>query len=82
MIFDVPTRDHIPSLVSAFETSPFYKSFLSDGQSKDHTVRCIYHLCGEGVLEDERYRALMNKFDPDVYVGYPNIVLRMRVLTV
>lgn len=46
-------------------------SFLSQlrgVESSDYVVRVIFHMCGDGVLEDERYKAFMRGFGPDVRV--------------
>ncbi|KAH9174677.1 hypothetical protein EDB89DRAFT_1949681 [Lactarius sanguifluus] len=66
MILDVPTPDHIESLVSAFAT-PAYSNFWvknPDGR-RDYAVHVIHHLLGSGVLEDERYKSFMNGFSDD-----------------
>ena len=68
MVFDVPSPIYIPSLTSAFETHPFYKRFLGTEHTMEHTVYTIFHLCGEGVLEDDRYKSLLSKFAPGVHV--------------
>ncbi|KAF5351284.1 hypothetical protein D9758_007983 [Tetrapyrgos nigripes] len=69
IIADVPTPGHIPSLVSSFSGSPFYSKFRSNRPEdlQDHVVRVIYHICGEGVLEDERYLDFMRGFGPQVH---------------
>ncbi|KAH9053195.1 hypothetical protein EDB87DRAFT_1815754 [Lactarius vividus] len=66
MILDVPTPDHIESLVSAFAT-PAYSNFRlkTPDSRKDYAVHAIYHLLGSGVLEDERYKSFMNGFSDD-----------------
>lgn len=69
MILDVPSPNHIPSLVSAFEGSSFYSRFLGVDHAEDHNVHSIFHLCGEGVLEDSRYKSLLAKFAPSVHVN-------------
>ena len=69
MVFDVPTPQHIPSLVSAFENSAFYSHFVGVEHRKEYMVHAIFHLCGQGVLEDERYKSLLAKFAPDVHVS-------------
>ena len=63
MILDVPTPDHIESLVSAFAT-PAYSNFRvkHPDSRKDYSVHVIYHLLGSGVLEDERYKSFMDGF--------------------
>jgi ribonuclease Z len=66
IILDVPTPDHIESLVSAFST-PAYSPFRvkMPEHRKDYVVHVIYHLLGSDVLEDERYKSFMNGFDSD-----------------
>ena len=66
IILDVPTPDHIESLVSAFSTpaySPFRVKMPAD--RKDYVVHVIYHLLGSNVLEDERYKSFMDGFGDD-----------------
>jgi ribonuclease Z len=66
IILDVPTPDHIESLVSAFSTpaySPFRVKMPVDRE--DYVVHVIYHLVGSNVLEDERYKSFMNGFSND-----------------
>ncbi|KAI6010112.1 hypothetical protein EDC04DRAFT_3072447 [Pisolithus marmoratus] len=66
LLLDTPTLAHIPSLLAGFaDGGPFAK--YRKLKSEDHIVRVIHHLCGDGVLEDERYRAFMNEFGPDVH---------------
>lgn len=66
LLLDTPTLAHIPSLLAGFaDDGPFSK--YRQLNSKDHVVRVIHHLCGDGVLEDERYRSFMNEFGPDVH---------------
>lgn len=71
MIFDVPSPDHIPSLVSAFAETAFYSRLCSKREEdrKDYLVHAIFHLCGNDVLEDNRYKEFMNKFSDAVHVG-------------
>jgi ribonuclease Z len=66
IILDVPTPDHIESLVSAFST-PAYSPFRVKipAHRKDYVVHVIYHLLGSNVLEDERYKSFMNGFADD-----------------
>jgi ribonuclease Z len=66
IILDVPSPDHIESLVSAFAT-PAYSPFRVKGPAnrKDYAVHVVYHLLGSNVLEDERYKAFMNGFSDD-----------------
>ncbi|KAJ6581025.1 hypothetical protein B0H19DRAFT_1060707 [Mycena capillaripes] len=63
IILDVPSPSYIPSLLDSFNRSQFYSKIQSE--SSEYTVRSIFHLCGEGVLEDERYVGFMNKFPAD-----------------
>jgi ribonuclease Z len=66
IILDVPTPDHIESLVSAFAT-PAYSPFRVEkpAHRKDYVVHVIYHLLGSNVLEDERYKSFMSGFSDD-----------------
>jgi len=66
IILDVPTPDHIQSLVSAF-SAPAYSPFRvkMPAHRKDYVVHVIYHLLGSNVLEDERYKSFMNGFADD-----------------
>jgi ribonuclease Z len=66
IILDVPTPDHIESLVSAFST-PAYSPFRvkTPAHRKDYVIHVIYHLLGSNVLEDERYKSFMNGFADD-----------------
>ena len=70
MILDVPTIEPISSLTSAFNESPFYSQFRSrdDAQKKAYVVHAVFHLCGNGVLENETYKAFMNGFSEDTQV--------------
>ncbi|KAI0710377.1 hypothetical protein C8T65DRAFT_648151 [Cerioporus squamosus] len=64
LILDVPTPAHIPSLLASFTDSPFFAKHRSKDKDirKEHPVHAVYHLCGDGVLEDERYKEFMNGF--------------------
>ncbi|KAF9269308.1 hypothetical protein L218DRAFT_969838 [Marasmius fiardii PR-910] len=64
LILDVPTPAHIPSATQPFVDSRFFKRFRSnaDGDLADYAVRSVFHICGEGVLEDERYKSFMRGF--------------------
>ncbi|KAK7031534.1 mitochondrial ribonuclease Z [Favolaschia claudopus] len=63
LILDVPSPSYIPSLLKTFSSSPFFSEFQN--RSPNYTLQAIFHLCGEGVLEDERYIEFMNKFPID-----------------
>jgi ribonuclease Z len=67
IILDVPFPSYIPSLLDSFTRSPFYCKMQSE--SPEHTIHSIFHICGEGVLEDERYVEFMNKFPTDTNVS-------------
>ncbi|RDB18569.1 Ribonuclease Z, mitochondrial [Hypsizygus marmoreus] len=69
VILDIPTTAHISALISSFGESPFYKRFRSEDPEdlKEYAVRSVFHICGKGVLEDERYVAFMNGFIPSVH---------------
>ncbi|TCD68735.1 hypothetical protein EIP91_009881 [Steccherinum ochraceum] len=64
MILDVPSVDHIPSLVSAFNDSPFYSSLRSQNEThqKEHVVHAVFHILGNDVLENKTYRSFMDGF--------------------
>ncbi|KDR80789.1 hypothetical protein GALMADRAFT_153220 [Galerina marginata CBS 339.88] len=73
VILDVPSVAHIPALVASFRDSEFYRKFWSEDPSyfnspdPEYTLRLAYHMCGEGVLENESYKAFMNGFGPAVH---------------
>ena len=71
MILDVPSQAHIPDLTSSFD-SPFYSTFRSkDAEDlKKYNVHIIYHLLGDGVLEDPRYLEFMNGFPDHTHVSF------------
>lgn len=59
--------------MSSFKNSQFYQKFLvndisSSSSSDDVEIRAIYHHCGDGVLEDDGYKAFMNAFCPGAHV--------------
>ncbi|KAH9990962.1 hypothetical protein BJV74DRAFT_920412 [Russula compacta] len=66
IILDVPTPDHIESLIATF-TTPAYSPFRvkKPASRKDCVVHVIYHLLGSNVLEDERYKSFINGFSDD-----------------
>jgi len=73
LILDIPSPAHINSLVNSFKESELYRKIWSeDGTSPpsvpDLELRAIYHLCGDGVLEDSRYKNFLNGFGPHVHV--------------
>jgi len=77
IILDVPSADHIDSLISSFGPSGlYYKFWCNDSGSasvsgeEEHIVRVVHHLVGDGVLEDERYKTFMNGFGSQAHVSY------------
>jgi ribonuclease Z len=71
LILDVPTVSHIPSLVSSFTESPFYAKFRSQEMEdrRQYAVRAVFHICGDGVLDDAGYRSFMRGFASDAHVS-------------
>ncbi|KAF9525128.1 hypothetical protein CPB83DRAFT_860056 [Crepidotus variabilis] len=71
LILDTPSPDHIPSLLATFSESEFYRQLWNESgsstQGQQITLRAIYHLCGDDVLEHEQFRILMKGFGPDVH---------------
>ncbi|RPD65585.1 hypothetical protein L226DRAFT_479775 [Lentinus tigrinus ALCF2SS1-7] len=69
LILDVPTPAHIPSLLASFTESPFFAKYRSKAADvrKEYPMHAVYHLCGEGVLEDERYKEFMNGFSEETH---------------
>ena len=72
IVLDIPSTLCIPSLLSSFKSSAYYRKFWSEDHSllkkEDYTVRTVYHMCGDGVLENEDYKAFMNGFSSDTNV--------------
>ncbi|KAJ6561082.1 hypothetical protein DFH09DRAFT_1035940 [Mycena vulgaris] len=64
LVLDVPSPAYIPSLISSFDKSPFYAKLRSTRAPDlaEFVVRSVFHICGEGVLEDTRYIQFMNGF--------------------
>ncbi|KAI8388141.1 beta-lactamase-like protein [Radiomyces spectabilis] len=69
LVIDCPSVDYIESLT----TSSMFKEYQTTDESSRPNL--IIHLLGKQVLEDERYRAWMNKFSPktDHIVGSEEI---------
>lgn len=77
LVLDVPTTSHIPSLLSTFTNSDYYRHFRSKGltDSGDFSdVGIIYHVLGEGVLEDRRYGEFLQGFNDNVHVSTSPII--------
>lgn len=70
LVLDIPTPNHIPSLIKAFEDPSYFARFRSatEEERKERRVHAVFHLCGDGVLEDERYKTFMNTFSLDTQV--------------
>ncbi|KAJ7035559.1 hypothetical protein C8F04DRAFT_1037200 [Mycena alexandri] len=69
IVLDIPSPTYIPSVVSSFEQSPLYAKLRSTRPEDlaEFTVRIVFHLCGDGVLEDPRYVEFMNGFPPSAH---------------
>lgn len=67
----MPTVAHIPTLVASFTDSPFFSRYRSKDVAirKEQPLYAVYHICGAGVLEDERYKEFVNGFSDDSYVS-------------
>ena len=59
-------------MLSGFANSKYFSKYLwkEVKDSKQHKVGAIFHLCGDGVLEDERYKKFMVDFGPEVQVRF------------
>ena len=68
LLLDTPTLAHIPDLLAGFADGGPFAKYHQVG-SKDYVLKVVYHLCGDDVLEDERYKSFMNQFGPDVHVS-------------
>lgn len=69
VVLDVPTPDHIPSIVEQFGGESYFSRFRESGKDGEYRTHLVVHLCGEGVLEDVRYKAFMNSFPEGTQVG-------------
>ena len=71
IIVDVASPDQIPQLMAHFTESPFYSRFRSKRQEdqQECITSVVHHLCGEGILEDERYKEFMDGFPESVQVS-------------
>ncbi|KAI0777745.1 hypothetical protein BD413DRAFT_640429 [Trametes elegans] len=69
LVLDVPTPAHILSVLASFSESPFFSQYRSKAEEvrKKHPVHAVFHLLGEGVLEDERYKEFMNGFSDETH---------------
>ncbi|KAH0834911.1 beta-lactamase-like protein [Lanmaoa asiatica] len=69
LLLDTPTLAHIPALLSSFVDSGHFARYLwkHAEESKLHKVQAVFHFCGDGVLEDERYKTFMDDFGPEAH---------------
>ncbi|KAI0826548.1 hypothetical protein BC628DRAFT_239357 [Trametes gibbosa] len=69
IILDVPSPAYIPSVIASFTESPFFAKYRSRKESlrKSHPVHAVFHLCGEGVLEDPQYKMFMKGFSNETH---------------
>ncbi|KAJ7173690.1 hypothetical protein C8R46DRAFT_1083687 [Mycena filopes] len=69
IILDIPSPAYISSVISSFEQSPFYAKLRSTRPEDvaEFAVRTVFHLCGDGVIEDSRYIEFMNGFPPTAH---------------
>lgn len=75
-VLDVPSPGHIASLVATFARHPVYAKLCTKRESDDRAepvAHVVVHLCGKGVLEDERYKAFMKTFPEDTHVSQPHM---------
>jgi hypothetical protein len=69
LILDTPSTAHITSLIKGFESGAFSKYWGKGPEKKDHALRVVFHLCGNDVFENERYKGFMKRFEGDVHVS-------------
>lgn len=67
LILDTPSTAHITSLIKGFESGAFSKYWGKGPEKKDHALRVVFHLCGNDVFENERYKGFMKRFEGDVH---------------
>ena len=75
LILDVPTTAYVPSLIASFADSPFFSPYRSKDEAtrRQHPLFAVYHLCGPGVIEDERYKSFMSGFSDETYVSAESV---------
>ena len=85
IVLDIPSTSCIPSLLASFKSAAYYRRFWSEDHTllkkEDYTVRTVYHMCGDGVLENENYKAFMSGFSSDTNVCALFFICRRRGLT-
>ncbi|KAF5375625.1 hypothetical protein D9757_008524 [Collybiopsis confluens] len=82
LILDIPSPSYIPSIIATFEAEGSawarwtkYSSKIESVPSKlfeeeEFHLHTVFHLLGEGVLEDERYRSFMSGFRSETEVHH------------
>jgi ribonuclease Z len=68
LVLDVPSVDYLPSLTEAFGDESWFARFKEQHREERH-VHAVFHLLGDGVLEDARYKDFINSFPSDVEVS-------------
>lgn len=71
LVLDVPSPSYIPSLMASFAESSYFAKFRSKSEEdmKEYNVNAIFHMCGDGVLENEEYKRFMNGFSDATHVS-------------
>ncbi|KIK63188.1 hypothetical protein GYMLUDRAFT_197664 [Collybiopsis luxurians FD-317 M1] len=73
LILDIPSPDYIPSILAAFDTegstwarwTKYSKVEVIPEklpEEEEFLLHTVFHILGEGVLEDERYQSFMSNF--------------------
>jgi ribonuclease Z len=66
MVFDVPSSEYVPALIQTFKSEK--DSLIAKLRSRsDVQVKSVFHMLGDGVLEDPRYTAFMKEFSDEVH---------------
>lgn len=68
IVLDIPSPEYIHSLLSTFSEGNFLSRFKRVKEDDEHSVKNVFHLCGNGVLEDLRYQEFMRGFSSETYV--------------
>jgi ribonuclease Z len=73
IVLDVPSPEYIPSLLQYYrkDFDPLFSKLRSTDPEhrKEIQVRALFHLVGDGVLEDPRYIDFMRGFGDDAQVN-------------
>lgn len=56
--------------MASFTEHPFFSQYRtkSADMRKETPLHGVYHICGEGVLEDEQYKEFMSGFSNETHV--------------